>query len=231
MVSIKWRGHLLFSWVDLGTCAWLKRWDALNLVMRTQVHLMDKMERMPLWLCSCWYLASRSFTLFYPFLLSLSGLQWLLNLPCIISAALGHVLAFGNIRWSLLLSCTIPVQWISSCSSEGSMDCLFNVSLLRRDWLRDVLNESAFLGWSSSAGFLTVAERTSERYDLGHRSRILEKCQISNGLGSTSLSCPCIHAAWGSKWHVITRARMAPHHPFILSALNLELQPPLQTSY
>lgn len=27
---------MLFSGVDLGTCAWLKRWDALNLVMRTQ---------------------------------------------------------------------------------------------------------------------------------------------------------------------------------------------------
>lgn len=39
-----------------------------------------------------------------------------------------------------------PLQWISSCSSEGSMDCLFDVSLLRRDWLSDVLHESAFLG-------------------------------------------------------------------------------------
>lgn len=34
MVSIKWRGHLLFSGVDFGTCAWSKRWDALNLVVR-----------------------------------------------------------------------------------------------------------------------------------------------------------------------------------------------------
>lgn len=61
---------LLFSGVDLGSCAGSKRWDALDLVVRTQVHPMDRVQREPLWLFSCWYLASRSFPPYYPFLLS-----------------------------------------------------------------------------------------------------------------------------------------------------------------